>query len=78
MRTLEIFGSNLRKMIERQHGGNVSAAARELPVNRTQLNRYLEHQSWPRPDVLERICTHFGVDARVLLQPLHDIEQEGT
>ncbi|MGR3479965.1 helix-turn-helix domain-containing protein [Salipiger marinus] len=78
MRTLDIFGSNLREMIDRKHGGNVSAAARELPVNRTQLNRYLERQSWPRPDVLERICTHFGVDGRVLLQPLKDFEKEGA
>jgi len=63
-----IFGQNLRILTARE--GSVSRACRALEMNRTQFNRYLSGAAFPRPDVLHRICSHFGVDARVLLEPL--------
>lgn len=66
-----IFGSNLRHL-----SGNYASIAglcRELGINRTQFNRYLSGESFPRPDVLHRICCFFGVDARILLEPVQEI-----
>ncbi|WP_333685199.1 helix-turn-helix domain-containing protein [Pontibaca methylaminivorans] len=63
-----VFGNNLRTLIRAR--GSISELARELGLNRTQMNRFLNGESFPRPDVLHRICTTFGVDARVLLEPL--------
>lgn len=72
-RVNDIFGTNLRTLVDRR-GGNVTATCREIGINRTQFNRYIGMESWPRPDVLKRICDFFDVDARVLLQPLAEIE----
>jgi transcriptional regulator with XRE-family HTH domain len=67
-----IFGENLKLLIADYP--SVTYLAHELGVNRTQLNRYLSGDSFPRPDVLARICKFFGVDARILLEPLNDIK----
>lgn len=64
------FGQNLRKLIGKD---NVSQVCRDLEINRTQFNRYLSGDSWPRPDVLARISDFFGVDCRILLEPLSDV-----
>lgn len=66
-----MFGANLRKLA-RQHA-SISDLSRRLGINRTQLNRYLSGESFPRPDVLERICTFFDVDARILLEPAESL-----
>ncbi|MEP2424963.1 MAG: helix-turn-helix transcriptional regulator, partial [Tateyamaria sp.] len=66
-----MFGANLRTLASDYT--SVSALARDLGINRTQFNRYLSGESFPRPDVLARICTFFGVDARVLLEPVDQI-----
>lgn len=68
-----IFGDNLKQLITDYP--SVTYLAHELGVNRTQLNRYLSGDSFPRPDVLARICQFFGVDARILLEPLNDIKK---
>jgi transcriptional regulator with XRE-family HTH domain len=44
-----------------------------LGINRTQFNRYLCGESFPRPDVLSRICEFFEVDARILLEPIETL-----
>lgn len=62
-----MFGSNLRRLATGY--SSVSALARDLGINRTQFNRYLSGESFPRPDVLARICDFFSVDARILLEP---------
>ncbi len=59
------FGKNLRILISREP--SVSQVCRNIGVNRTQFLRYLSGEAHPRPDVLQRICKHFGVDARILL-----------
>lgn len=65
------LGANLRELSK--SAGSISALCRDLGVNRTQFNRYLTGESFPRPDVLFRICQYFGVDARIILEPLADI-----
>lgn len=67
----DIFGNNLKNLIQTR--GSVSQVCRDIGVNRTQFARYLAHEAHPRPDVLLRICTHFGVDARILTQPLDEL-----
>lgn len=52
---------------------SVSEVCRQIDVNRTQFLRYLSGEAHPRPDVLYRICRHFNVDARVLLEPIEAI-----
>ncbi|WP_094021861.1 helix-turn-helix domain-containing protein [Maliponia aquimaris] len=66
-----MFGANLRQLSKR--APSISALCRDLGINRTQFNRYLAGESFPRPDVLHKICTYFDVDARILLEPVADI-----
>jgi len=66
-----MFGANLRILAESYP--SISELSRQLGINRTQFNRYLSGESFPRPDVLARICEFFDVDARVLLEPVENI-----
>lgn len=70
----DIFGKNLRKLSLKAR--SISQLCRDLGINRTQYNRYLTGESFPRPDVLYRICTFFDVDARILLQPVEDVRAD--
>lgn len=63
-----IFGANLRQLSSAYP--SIAGLCRELGINRTQFNRYLSGESFPRPDVLHRICQFFGTDARILLEPV--------
>ncbi len=63
-----MFGENLRALS--QNYRSISELSRQLGINRTQFNRYLSGESFPRPDVLDRICSFFGVDSRILLEPV--------
>ncbi|MDA5094973.1 helix-turn-helix transcriptional regulator [Aliiroseovarius sp. KMU-50] len=65
----EVFSLNLTKLVE-SSSSSVTRICQEIGVNRTQFNRYLSGQANPRPDVLHKICRHFKVDARILLEPL--------
>ena len=67
------FGANLRHLSRR--APSISALCREIGINRTQYNRYLAGESFPRPDILFRICQFFDVDARILLDPVEEIEE---
>ncbi|WP_415920353.1 helix-turn-helix domain-containing protein [Tateyamaria sp. SN6-1] len=67
-----MFGANLRQLARTYP--SISELSRQLGINRTQFNRYLSGESFPRPDVLARICDFFDVDARVLLEPVAAIE----
>ncbi len=66
-----MFGANLRELS--RNYPSISELSRQLGINRTQFNRYLSGESFPRPDVLARICSFFEVDARVLLEPVANI-----
>ncbi|MFV0515734.1 MAG: helix-turn-helix domain-containing protein [Jhaorihella sp.] len=70
-----MLGSNLR-ILARDYP-SISELSRQLGINRTQFNRYLSGESFPRPDVLDRICTFFSVDARILLDPVSEIRTRG-
>ncbi|MEC7258960.1 MAG: helix-turn-helix transcriptional regulator [Pseudomonadota bacterium] len=63
-----MFGANLRLLASAYP--SVSELTRQLGINRTQFNRYLTGESFPRPDVLDRICRFFDVDARIILEPV--------
>ncbi|MBE1282390.1 MAG: helix-turn-helix domain-containing protein [Rhodobacteraceae bacterium] len=70
-----MFGANLR--ILAKNYPSISDLSRRLGINRTQFNRYLSGESFPRPDVLDRICTFFDVDARILLEPVESLTDKG-
>ncbi|MEL7460334.1 MAG: hypothetical protein AAFX45_02300 [Pseudomonadota bacterium] len=55
---------------------SVAALCRDLRINRTQFNRYLDGTSFPRPDVLARITHHFNLDARILTTPIDQLDAE--
>ena len=74
--TRGIFARNL-KLLMGEHG-NVAELSRVLDVNRTQLNRFLSGESFPRPDILQRFCDHFNVDARILLEPVESLKGPTT
>ncbi|MBT7907272.1 MAG: XRE family transcriptional regulator, partial [Marinovum sp.] len=65
------FGQNLRLLC--QGHSTISSICREL-----EINRYLSGESFPRPDVLHKICSFFKTDARILLKPLDQIEAKNT
>lgn len=69
-----MFGRNLRQLCAAEQ--SISDLCRRIGINRTQFNRYLNGEAFPRPDILQRICQHFGVDARILLEPLGDIRAD--
>lgn len=70
-----MFGTNLRHLA--QNYPSISELSRQLGINRTQFNRYVSGESFPRPDVLDRICNFFDVDARILLEPVETIGHQG-
>ena len=71
-----MFGENLRTLAK--DFPSISELSRQLGINRTQFNRYLSGESFPRPDVLARICNFFKVDARVLLEEVEKIQATPT
>lgn len=66
------FGRNLRTLCERYP--SVSEVCRQLEINRAQFNRYLNGESYPRPEVLARICAFFDTDARILTDPIETLQ----
>jgi len=72
--TRTYFGQNLTHLIEGKT--TVANVCRDLGLNRTQVNRYLNGESFPRPDVLDQICRYFDVDARILTTPLADLQAQ--
>lgn len=70
--THQIFGQNLRRLIARK--GTIAAACRDLDINRVQMGRFLNGESFPKPGLLKRLCSYFDTDARILLEPLDALE----
>lgn len=73
---LTVFGQNLRQLTAQR--GSISGVAAELDIARVQYQRFLKSEAFPKPQVLSRICTYFGVDARILIEPLATIQQSGS
>lgn len=71
----DMFGANLRHLALQYP--SISELSRRLGINRTQFNRYMSGESFPRPDVLDRICCFFDVDARILLEPVDTLGKQG-
>ena len=69
---LTIFGQNLRALCRRKP--SISSVARDLEVGRVQFGRYLNGTSFPKPDLLDRICRYFDVDVAIFIRPLDEIE----
>ncbi len=65
---LPVFGRNLRLLTSMR--GTQSKVARELDIGRVQFRRYLYSESFPKPHVLKKICLYFGVDSRIITEPL--------
>jgi len=68
----QIFGRNLRELCKRT--GTIAEVADHLGVNRVQMNRILNGESFPKRGLMKRICDHFSVNARILLEPLAELE----
>lgn len=68
---LSVFSRNLRLLTNGIT--SISALCQSLDINRVQFNRYLSGEATPRPLILRRICRHFGVDARILIDPLESL-----
>lgn len=67
-----LFAENMRLLVPK--GTNISKLCRDLDINRTQFNRYLNEGAIPNPLVLVKICDHFNVDARIITEPLYDVQ----
>lgn len=67
---LKVFGQNLRQLTAQR--GSIAGVSAALDISRVQFQRFLKGEAFPKPQVLNRICTYFGVDARILLHPLSD------
>lgn len=59
------FANNLSTLID-LNGKAKADLCRHAGVSRTQLNRFLNGSSYPKPAVLVKICELFDVDARIL------------
>lgn len=68
----DMLGQNLRQLLGANH--SVTAVCRDIGLHRSQFNRFLNGQAFPKPDVLQRICKYFNTDARILLQPLSSFD----
>lgn len=67
-----VFAYNLRKLCEQSI--SIAQVARDLDISKVQMNRFLKGTSLPKPAVLQRVCDYFGLDARILLEPIDEAE----
>lgn len=58
---LRSFAENLRLACSYER--SVSDLCRQLDINRSQFNRYMRAAARPSPNILNRLCDHFGVEA---------------
>lgn len=72
MSVLPVFGTNLRHLCNAR--GSIAESARNIGVNSVQFGRYLKGESFPKPNTLQSICDYFGVDARILTEPLTEAD----
>lgn len=64
------LSTNLRLLCS--YRPSISTVARDLGLNRSQLNRYLAGSSSPRTALLRRICDYFGVEEHEIRLPPPD------
>ncbi|MGB7319548.1 MAG: helix-turn-helix transcriptional regulator [Planktotalea sp.] len=63
-----VFGENLRLLCQQKP--SISSVARDLGIGKVQFHRYLSSQSFPKPNVLAKICDYFDVNANIMLESL--------
>lgn len=61
------LSTNLRLLCS--YRPSISTVARDLRLNRSQLNRYLAGSSLPRTALFRRICDYFGVEEHEIRLP---------
>lgn len=66
---LSVFAANLRLLCSKK-GVSFAQAARDLDLGKVQFQRFLRSESFPKPNLLQKICLYFGTDARILIEPL--------
>ncbi|MBL8560854.1 MAG: helix-turn-helix transcriptional regulator [Gemmobacter sp.] len=64
---LGVFAANLRRLCS-SRGVTLAQAARDLDLGKVQFQRFLRAESFPKPNLLHRICLYFGTDARILTE----------
>ena len=64
---MDTFGPNLRLLCG--YRPSISRVAQDLKLNRSQLNRYLAGNSFPRRPLMRKICDYFGVEPHEILLP---------
>ena len=70
---LGVFAANLRLLCEKR-GVSQAQAARDLDLGKVQFQRFLRAESFPKPNLLQKICRYFDTDARILTEALHTME----
>ena len=62
------FAANLRALCEKR--GTITSVCKELGVNRQQFTKYLNGETFPRRDMLRKICRYFKIrDVELFLDP---------
>jgi hypothetical protein len=69
-----IFPENLKTLVSTK--GSVTSVSKDLGIHRSQFNRFIVGDSFPKPDILYKICQYFQTDARILLEPLDVIKAD--
>lgn len=67
-----VLGDNLRKLLSPNK--TISDVCAELGIHRSQFNRFLNGETFPKPDVLYKICAYFKTDSRILLEPIESFQ----
>ena len=70
----QVFGRNLRQLCALRP--SIAHVARELGLGKVQFHRLLNAESFPKPNELKRICEYFGVDARIVTDPLEPAQMK--
>lgn len=65
---LGVFAANLRRLCS-SRGVTLAQAARDLDMGKVQFQRLLRSESYPKPNLLQRVCAYFETDARILTEP---------
>lgn len=63
-----VFRENLKILVDPYP--SITFVCKQIGVERSKFNRFLNGESFPQPEILQKICKFFKADARILLEPL--------
>lgn len=66
------FSNNLRLLTD--HYKSIAEVCRQLDINRSQFNKYLNGRSKPSRHILQTICNFFGVEEHEIILPHEEFE----